>query len=122
MNWVIGPRPASDEISETLRRPALTQLAARRDMLVRFISLAGPISIDDVLSQYDFEREWVRDRLEEWARAGKLVRGAFGGDKTTTRWTTRRLLEQARRRELAHARKQIEAVDLNRFALFVERW
>ncbi|HEV8498143.1 MAG TPA: hypothetical protein VGQ56_14820, partial [Gemmatimonadaceae bacterium] len=118
----LGPRPASDEISEALRRPAVTQLAARRDLLVRFISLAGPISIEDVLAQYDFEPEWVRDRLEEWARAGKLVRGAFGGDKTTTRWTTRRLLEQARRRELAHARKQIEAVDLNRFALFVERW
>jgi len=54
--------------------------------------------------------------------SGKLVRGAFGGDTATPRWTSRRLLEQARRRELAHARKQIEAVELNQFSRFVQRW
>ena len=54
--------------------------------------------------------------------AGKLVRGTFGGDATTTRWCSRRLLEQARRRELAQARKQIEAVDLDRFSRFMLRW
>ncbi|HEX8942728.1 MAG TPA: DEAD/DEAH box helicase [Gemmatimonadaceae bacterium] len=118
----LEPRRAVDVISDALRRPAVTQLAARRDLLVRFISLAGPVSVEDVLNRYDFDREWVRDRLEEWARAGKLVRGTFGGDATTTRWCTRRLLEQARRRELAQARKQIEAVDLSRFSRFVQRW
>ena len=35
---------------------------------------------------------------------------------------SRRLLEQARRRELAQARKQIEAVDLARFSHFMQRW
>ena len=118
----LGPRAAADVIPESLLRPAVTALAARRDLLVRMVSLAGPISVDDVLARYDFDREWVRDRLEEWARAGKLVRGTFGGDATTIRWCTRRLLEQARRRELAQARKQIEAVDLSRFSSFVQRW
>jgi ATP-dependent Lhr-like helicase len=118
----LEPRSAIDEIAESLRSPVVTQLAARRDLLARFISLAGPVSVDDVLAQYDFDSEWVRDRLEEWARAGKLVRGTFGRDTTSTRWCTRRLLEQARRRELAQARKQIEAVDLSRFSHFVQRW
>jgi ATP-dependent Lhr-like helicase len=117
----LQPRSGDDVIPESLRRPAVTELAARRDLLVRFISLAGPVSVEDVLAQYAFDRGWVGDRLEEWARAGKLVRGTFG-DTTTTRWCTRRLLEQARRRELAQARKQIEAVDLGRFSHFVQRW
>ena len=43
-----------------------------------------------------------------------LVRGVFGGDRSVARWCSRRLLEQARRRELAQARKQIEAVPLDR--------
>ncbi len=118
----LEPRPAADVVPEALRRPALTQIAARRDLLARFVSLAGAFSIDDVLARYDFDRDWVRERLEDWARAGKLVRGKFGGDSTVERWCTRRLLEQARRRELAHARKQIEAVDLSRFSHFVQRW
>ena len=101
---------------------AASKRAARREILVRFISLAGPISVDDVLARYDFDAEWVRERLDDWTRTGKLVRGTFGGDTTVQRWATRRLLEQARRRELAQARKQIEAVGLDRFSRFMQRW
>jgi ATP-dependent helicase Lhr and Lhr-like helicase len=88
---------------------------------VRYVSLAGAFTVDDALARYDFDRDWVEERLEEWTRNGRLVRGAFGGD-ATPRWASRRLLEQARRRELAQARKQIEAVDLARFSGFVQRW
>ena len=108
----LEPRPAADVVPDALRRSALTTLAARRDLLARFVSLGGAVSIDDVLARYDFERAWIEERLDDWTRSGKLVRGTFGGDAATTRWCSRRLLEQARRRELAHARKQIEAVDL----------
>jgi ATP-dependent Lhr-like helicase len=118
----LEPRPAADVIAESLRRSVVTQQAARRDLLARFVSLAGALSVEEVLGRYDFDRGWIEERLDEWTRAGKLVRGTFGGDATTTRWCSRRLLEQARRRELAHARKQIEAVDLNRFSRFVQRW
>jgi ATP-dependent Lhr-like helicase len=118
----LQPAPAADVLVEAMRRPAVTRIVARRELLVRFVSLAGAISIDDVLARYDFDRAWVEERLEEWTRNGRLVRGTFGGDTTTARWCSRRLLEQARRRELAHARTQIEAVDLNRFSSFVQRW
>ena len=50
------------------------------------------------------------------------MRGVFGGDTRTPKWCSRRLVEQARRRELAHARSQIEAVGLDRFSRFLERW
>src|SRR6185295_17562505 len=114
--------PAADVVPDALRRSALTKLAARRDLLARFVSLGGAVSIDDILARYDFERSWIEERLDEWTRGGKLVRGTFGGDAATTRWCSRRLLEQARRRELAQARKQIEAVDLAAFARFEQRW
>jgi ATP-dependent Lhr-like helicase len=109
-------------VPEALRTAAITTNAARRELLVRYISLAGAVSVDDVRARYDFDAQWITDRLDDWTRSGKLVRGTFGGDIATQRWASRRLLEQARRRELAHARKQIEAVDLSRFSRFLQRW
>src|SRR6185437_11023974 len=101
---------------------AVTPQVAQRELLVRFVSLAGAVSIDDVLTRYDLDRAWIEERLDDWTRTGKLMRGTFGADSTTPRWVSRRLLEQARRRELAQARKQIEAVDLNRFSRFMLDW
>jgi ATP-dependent Lhr-like helicase len=112
----------ADVVPEGLRIPAMTPLAARREILVRFISLFGAVSLGDVAERYAFDAEWTRERLDDWTRAGKLVRGTFGGDVETPRWASRRLLEQARRRELAQARKQIEAVDLDKFSRFLQRW
>jgi ATP-dependent Lhr-like helicase len=103
-------------------QPVLTERAARREVLSRFVALAGPVSVDDVRERYAFEPRWIERRLAEWEQKQVLVRGVFGGDRATTRWCSRRLLEQARRRELAQARKQIEAVSLAAFARFEQRW
>ena len=113
---------ASDVIPAGLREPALTRNAARRDLLARFLALAGPVMIREITARYAFDASWVEERLEEWTRVGRLVRGTFGGDARTVRWCSRRLLEQARRRELAEARRQIEAVPMSRFVHFLQRW
>ncbi len=115
-------RAAADVVPAPLRHVALTQRAARREMLARWLSLAGPAGVEDVRARYAFSESWVKRRLEEWERAGVLVRGVFGGDRATMRWSSRRVLEQARRRELATARQQIEAVPLDRYAWFMQRW
>jgi len=115
-------RAAADVIPAVLREAALTERAARREILAHWISLAGPVSVEDVRARYDFDARWVVRRLEEWEQKSVLVRGVFGGDRSVTRWTSRRLLEQARRRELAQARKQIEAVSLDRFERYLQRW
>jgi ATP-dependent helicase Lhr and Lhr-like helicase len=115
-------RPAVEVIPAALLTAALTERAARREVLSRWLALAGPVSVDDVLARYDFGARWVERRLEEWERHAVLVRGTFGAERAVTRWCSRRLLEQARRRELAQARKQIEAVGVDAFARFLQRW
>ena len=116
------PVPVATAVPDSLRQPAMTSTAARREILARYASLAGAFALADVMSRYQLDEIWVRDRLNDWTRAGKLVRGTFGSDSTTERWCSRRLLELARRRELAQARKQIEAVSLDRFADFMLHW
>jgi ATP-dependent Lhr-like helicase len=118
----LSPRSATDAVPAALREAALTERAARREILARFVALAGPVSVEDVRARYDFDAPWVQRRLEEWERNAVLVRGVFGGERGVDRWSSRRLLEQARRRELAQARKQIEAVPLETFARFEQRW
>ena len=113
---------SEDAIPAALREPVLTDRAARREVLARWIALAGPVSIHDALLRHAFDAKWVERRLEEWEQKNVLVRGVFGGDRSVARWCSRRLLEQARRRELAHARKQIEAVQLDTFERYLQRW
>ena len=127
----LAPAAATAAIPEPLRRATLTRGAARRELLARFVALNGPISVADVQRRYDLDAERVRRQLDDWTAAGKLVRGTFAtsttdgaeaGDQTAPRWVSRRLLEQARRRELAVARRQVEAVGIETFAHFLQRW
>jgi ATP-dependent Lhr-like helicase len=93
----------------------------RESTLSEYIALAGAFTVDVVVRRFGLDASRVQSRLDEWTRAGRLVRGPFGVGRET-RWISRRLLEQARRRELARARKQIEAVELPVFARFLQRW
>ena len=122
----LAPTPAVTAIPDSLRHATLTRGAARRELLARFVGLNGPISVADVTQRYDLEPERVQRQLDDWTAAGKLVRGTFAapaaGDASAPRWVSRRLLEQARRRELAAARRQVEAVSIETFAHFLQRW
>ena len=118
----LAPVDAVAAIPEPLRRATFTRGAAQRELLARFVSLSGPISVEDVRRRYDLPAENVTRQLEEWTAAGKLARGSFVSNDTSPRWVSRRLLEQARRRELAAARRQVEAVGIETFAHFVQRW
>ena len=113
---------ASDIIPTVLREPTLSRSAARREILARWLALAGPVSVGEARARYEFDERWIADRFQEWQREGKLVRGFFGGDRTTPRWCSRRVLEHARRRALARARSQVAAVGLADFVAFLQRW
>jgi ATP-dependent Lhr-like helicase len=118
----LEPRPAALIVPEPLRQVALTESAARREVLGRYLALSGPVTVTEITSRYAFDASWVQRRLDEWERSQVLVRGAFGADRDVVRWTARRPLERARRLELARARKQIQAVPLANFSRFMQRW
>ena len=118
----LAPRSVSDVVPATLREPSLSRGAARREILARWLTLSGPVSIDEIRARYDLSEAWVAKRLEEWQREGKLVRGFYGQDRTVARWCSRRVLEHARRRALEKARQQITAVGLPDLVAFLQRW
>ena len=113
-----------DSVPPAFRRGSLTQGAARREILARFLALAGPVTVDDVRARYAFDAAWVEQRLTELTARGTLLRGRFAlpGYESAMRWCSRRLVEQARRRALAAARREVEPVDVAAFSRFMLRW
>jgi ATP-dependent Lhr-like helicase len=113
-----------DAVPPAFRTASLTDAAARREILAHFLALAGPVTVEEIRERYDFDSTWVDQRLAEWTERRTLLRGRFSlpGYASALRWCSRRLIEQARRRALAAARRQIEAVSLEAFAHFMLRW
>jgi ATP-dependent Lhr-like helicase len=113
---------ASAVVPAELLRPVITQAAARREILARFLALSGPVTIAEVEARYGWDSRWIESRLTEWQRTGKLVAGKFRLGIGQPEWCSRRIAEIARRRALSALRKQIEAVELPSFAEFLQRW
>ncbi len=107
---------------EVLRHPAINPSIARREILARFLTQSGPVTVAEIHDRYGWEAGWSDSRLAEWERTGKLVRGKFRRELKDIEWCSRKIVEMGRRRALAALRKQIEAVDLHHFAAFMLRW
>ncbi|MDQ2929313.1 MAG: hypothetical protein M3Y05_00620, partial [Gemmatimonadota bacterium] len=115
-------RDAEDVIPAAMRNIVLEPKVARREILARWLALAGPVTVEEVRERYAWPAEWITKRIDEWAENGKLVRGRFRRAVEAPEWATRRVVELARNRALAALRKQIQAVDLATFAAFLQRW
>jgi len=118
----LTPRSVADIVPASLREPSLSSGAARREILARWLTVSGPVSLEEIRARYDLPEAWVSRRLDDWQREGKLVRGFYGKDRTVPRWCSRSVLEHARRRALAKARQQITAVGLPDLVAFLQRW
>lgn len=118
----LAERDAADLVPDVLRHAAINTSVARREILARFLTQSGPVTVAEVCARYGWPREWIESRLTEWERTGKLMRGKFRREVQDIEWAPRRLVEIARRRALAALRKQIEAVELPAFAAFMQRW
>lgn len=115
-------RDAKEVIPAAMRSIVLEPKVARREILARWLALAGPMTVEEVRVRYGWPAAWIEKRIEEWEENGKLVRGRFRRDVEASEWATRRVVELARNRALAALRKQIQAVDLATFAAFLQRW
>ena len=114
--------PAEDVIPSVLMAGAMTTGVARREILARFLSLSGPVTVAEIRDRYGWDERWIESRLTEWQRTGKLVRGRFRAERTDPEWVSRRIAEVGRRRALAALRRQIEAVELSVYGELVQRW
>ncbi len=101
--------------------PAVARVA-RREMLARYLQLAGPVTVGEIRARYPWPEPWIESRLVEWQRAGKLVRGAFRRGVDELQWCARKVAEMARRRALVALRAEVEPTDLATFAAFLQRW
>lgn len=115
-------KPGGEAVPDILRSPVLNRGTARREILSRYLATHGPATISEIQDRYGWDENWIKMRLTEWQRTGKLVQGHFRPGITAPEWCSRRIVEVARRRALAHLRKQIEAVELPVFASFLQRW
>jgi len=115
-------RDAAGEIPAAMLKVALEPKVARREILARWLALAGPVTVSEIHARYGWPESWIEKRIAEWEESGKLVRGRFRRDVNAPEWATRRIVELARKRALAALRKQIQAVDLATFTAFLQRW
>ena len=118
----LAERDADEVIPAAMRNVVLEPRVARREILARWLSLAGPVTVREVRARYGWPADWIEKRIGEWEENGKLVRGRFRREMEEPEWATRRVVELARNRALAALRKQIQAVDLATFAAFLQRW
>jgi ATP-dependent helicase Lhr and Lhr-like helicase len=113
---------AASAVPDVLRHAVLNASVARREILARFLTQSGPVTVAEVRARYGWASDWIEARLVEWERTGKLIRGKFRREVQDIEWCSRRVVEIGRRRALAALRKQIEAVELPDFAAFMQRW
>jgi ATP-dependent helicase Lhr and Lhr-like helicase len=115
-------RDAADVIPAAMLSAVLEPRVARREILARWLALAGPVTVREIHARYGWPEPWIEKRIGEWEENGKLVRGRFRREIEGPEWATRRMVELARHRALAALRKQIQAVDLASFTAFLQRW
>ncbi len=113
---------AAAAVPDALRTPALDPIAARREVMARFLALSGPVTAGEVGARYGWDGGWVGARLADWERSGRLVRGRYRREVREPEWCSRRVVERARLRALAELRRQIAAVEMPAFAAFLQRW
>jgi ATP-dependent Lhr-like helicase len=108
--------PGERRLPAALRAGVLARPVARREIVVRWLALAGPVSRDAIRARYDVPDAWLDDLLQQRTRAGWLLRVPDPHDREAVRWCARRPLEAAWRRLLAERRRDVTAVPLARYA------
>lgn len=99
----------------------------RRRILERFLSYAGPVTLDAIRARYAFPVEWLEAELDRLIAARELVHGHFtpqveGVPVLAAEFVDRRALEQIHRRTLTLLRKEVQPVPFTTYADFLARW
>src|SRR5256714_12718441 len=101
-------RPEKPAIPDVLRNAVINVSVARREILARFLTQSGPVTVNEIQQRYGWDCQWIESRLAEWERTGKLIRGKFRKGGRGLEWCLRGGGEIARGRAPASLRKQNE--------------
>ena len=110
--------------------PALAAEEARRQILQRFLSQTGPVTLETIQARYAFPEEWLESELESLIEARQLVHGHFSpqpdlpgaAPPLPAEFVDRRTLEQIHRRTLGILRHEVQPVPLTVYADFLAQW
>ncbi len=116
--------PSGGEVSSP---PAGGTEGGRRRILERFLSYAGPVTLDAIRARYAFPVEWLEAELDRLIAAREVVHGHFtpqveGAPAPEAEFVERRALEQIHRRTLTILRKEVQPVPFTTYADFLARW
>jgi ATP-dependent Lhr-like helicase len=88
----------------------------------RYARHHGPFVTDAVASRYALRPAQVRPVLEALEARGILVRGEIRPGGVELEWCDAEILRRLKRRNLAHLRDEVAAVDTPALAIFLHEW
>ncbi len=94
------------------------------DLLARHARTHGPFTAQDAAERFGLGSAVVTGTLDRLTSAGRLVRGEFRpeGSSTVPEWCDAEVLRRLRRRSLAALRHEVEAVPPKALAAFLPQW
>jgi len=121
--WVAAEYAAEYEAAFVLRN-SISQYDACRHILLRFLTQAGPVTLDAIQARYAFPPDWLQTELDHLVEQRELAHGRFTPDAATPapEFVDRRILEQMHRRTLTILRHEVRPVPFTAYADFVARW
>jgi ATP-dependent Lhr-like helicase len=92
------------------------------DVVGRYGRTHGPFTTDEASAALHLAAAVVTVTLERLEARGRIARGAFRPGGAEREWVDVEVLRRLRRRSLAAARTQVEAVDAEAFSRFLVGW
>ncbi|MBN1877823.1 MAG: DEAD/DEAH box helicase [Anaerolineae bacterium] len=95
-------------------------------ILNRFLSYAGPVTLNAIRARYAFPENWLQTELDRRIEAREIVHGHFTPRAedipAEAEFVERRALEQIHRRTMNILRQEVQPVPFTVYADFLARW
>ena len=91
-------------------------------LVARYARTHGPFLTDDVAARFGIAVERTQGTLTALEAEGRVVRGEFRPGGSAREWCDSEVLRQIRRRSLAALRREVEPVEQDAYARFVQAW
>ncbi len=91
-------------------------------LLARYARTHGPFVVDDVAARFGISVDRATGALVALEADDRVVRGEFRPGGSGREWCDNEVLRQIRRRSLAALRREVEPVEPEAYARFVQAW